>query len=251
MVALRTPAQRSRPGLERHPERCGVPAVRRVRHDADAGQRRARRARAQRQGEGAEEHGVDHDAVGGELRQDGAQVAALAGERADEDPAQVVLDPAHAALGRRLALGVGHHQVVGVVLRREGHEAGARRLHLVPVVRRREEHDLVPVVDEPAGQRQQRRGVALGRRRAQDEAPGCDRTRPTERAGCRATVSLTGRTASPRHDGAAPGRERRAPSTLDPSRPWSVLTATVPVTPSKSPRRPRMLSSTVAPSPRA
>ena len=100
------PAQRARPGLERHPERRGVPAVRRVRHDADAGQRGARRARAQRKREGAEEHGVDHDAVGGEARQDGAQVAALAGERADEDPAQVVLDPAHAALGRRLASGL-------------------------------------------------------------------------------------------------------------------------------------------------
>ena len=96
MARVAQPAQRSRPGLEGHPERRGVPAVRRVGHDADAGERGPVRPRAQREGEGAEEHGVDHDAVGGEVLEDGAQVAALAGQRADEDPAQVVLHAAHA-----------------------------------------------------------------------------------------------------------------------------------------------------------
>ena len=107
----------------------------------------------------------------GEAVEDGAQVAVLPGDRPDEDPAQVVLHAPHAALGRRLALGVGHHQVVGVVLGGEGHEAGARRLDPGAVVLGREEHHVVPLADEPAGQRQQRRGVALGRRGAQHEAP--------------------------------------------------------------------------------
>ena len=198
------PVQRTRPGLEGHAERRRVPAVGRVGHDADAGQRRAGRAGAQRQGEGAEEHGVDHDAVGGEALEDGAQVAVLPRDRADEDPAQVVLHAPHAALGRRLALGVGHHQVVGVVLRREGHEAGARRLDPVAVVLGREERDVVALPDEPARQRQQRRGVALGRRGAQHEPPG---------------HGVTGSPITHVTTAAPQGGSVSAPSTLDPSSP--------------------------------
>ena len=114
------PAQWSGPGLERHSERCGVPAVRCVGHDADGGECRAVRPWTQRQRKGAEEHGVDHDAVGGEVVENGAQVAALAGQRAEKDPAQVVLHPPDAPLRRRLALGVRHHEVVGVVLAAKG-----------------------------------------------------------------------------------------------------------------------------------
>ena len=44
---------------------------------------------------------------------------------------------------RRLALGVGHHEVVGVVRRRERHETGTRRLDLVAVVLGGEEDGVV------------------------------------------------------------------------------------------------------------
>ena len=163
------------------------------------------------------------------------------GQRADEDPAQVVLDAPHAALGRRLALGVGHHQVVGVVRRGEGHEAGARRLDLFAVVRRREEHDVVTFGDQPAGQCDQRRRMTLGRRGAQDEAP---RTV--------AAAAAAPRPPCRRRDDAPPqGGSASAPSTLDPSSSCVGAHGHRPGHAAEGHRLAAdMLSSTVAPSPR-
>ena len=199
------------------------------------------RPRAQGQGKSAEEHGVDHDAVGGEVVEDGAQVAALAGQRADEDPAQVVLHAPHAALGRRLALGVGHHQVVGVVRGGEGDEAGTRRLDRVAVVLGREEHDVVPLGDQPARQRHQRRRMALGRRGAQDEAPRVAAVRRTPVAAIAGSLIAPVVDRRPRPRAAAPARRRQP----EPSRPCSVLTLTVPWTSPKDTVSLDMLSSTV------
>ena len=142
---------------------------------------------------------------------------------------EVVLHAPNATLGRRFTLGIGHHQIVGVVRSGEGHEPRARGLNGGPVVLGREEDDLVSVGDEPAGHGPQWRHVTLGRCRAQDEVP-----RP----------SAHGVTTAPPHGGSA-----TAPATLDPSRPCSVLTVTVPATPSKDTVSLDMLSSTVTPSP--
>ena len=192
-----------------------------------------RRGRTESQWQRTKEHRVDHDAVGGRVSKNATQLSVLTGQRTNEDPAEVVFHPPHAPPGRRLAVGVGHHQVMGVVVGREGDKGGAGRLHLSAVVRRGEEGDHVVVGTQVPGQRQQRRGVALSRRRTQQVAPG--RHRP---AGHRATT--------------APLQAGRvsAPSTLDPSSPASVLTVTTPCTGSNVAGSFRMASSTVVRSPR-
>ena len=164
MVALRSPVQRSR-------SRAGTPprtgAVSRlfdaVRHDADTGQRRPGRPRAQCEGEGAEEHGVDHDAVGGEAVEDGAQVPALAGQRADEDPAQVVLHAPHARAWTTTRVRGWPPSDRGRRPRRRRGRSGRPSPRPGAVVLGREEDDVVPVGDEAAGHGQQWCGVARGR----------------------------------------------------------------------------------------
>ena len=144
-------AQWPRPGLERHPERCGVPAVEaygmtpmaasagRPRVDPRPREERRRtwsRTRCSRR----------------RSRPGWPQVAALTRQRADEDPAQVVLHASHATFRRRLALGVGHHEVVGVVHLCKGDEARPGRQHSSAVVLGREEHDVVSFSHQSAGQ---------------------------------------------------------------------------------------------------
>ncbi len=170
------------------------------------------------------------------------------GQRADEDPAQVVLDPAHAALGRRLALGVGHHQIVGVVRRGEGDEASARGLDRFPVVLGREE-DHVVAFARPGGRttRPGAGGMALRRRGAEDEAPP-GRTVVAGTVAAHAPPTRSWRA----DDRPAPGRQRQR--ALDARALQAVLGAHG-HRPGHAvegrPCRLDMLSSTVAPSPRA
>ncbi len=233
-AAVAHAVQRAGAWLEGRAERSGVAAGRRQGHDADAGECGPGGGGPEGEGKGTEEHGVDHDAVGGEVRQDGAQASALAGQRPDEDPSQVVLHPAHAAPGRRFALGVDHHQVVRVVLGGKRDEGRSGRLHLLSIVRRGEEGDGVVLGDEPPGQRQQGRRVALGRCGAQHVAPALHRP-----GGHRAmTAPLQAGRVNP-------------PSTLDPSKAASVLTVTTPGTSLNVTDASLMFSTTVVPSPRA
>ena len=120
------PVQRAAAGLERRAEGRRVAAVGGVGHHADAGQRRAVRAGPSARGSAPRNMVSTTMQSAGKPSRIGAQVAVLAGDRPDEDPPQVVLDAPDAALGGRLPLGVGHHQVVGVVLRGEGHERRRR-----------------------------------------------------------------------------------------------------------------------------
>jgi len=233
---------------------------------------------AQCQWQGAEEHGVHDDGIDRLLGQDGPQVAVLPGDGADEDATQIVLHPAHATLGRRLAFGVRHHEVVRVVLRCEGDERRARRGDPVAVVRRGEEDHVVALGDQPARQCEQGDGVALGRRGAQHVAPpkwscrtqarGLRRRHvptspsllvvgdlpgqqardpaalgvPAPPAGLAAHASTT----APLH-----GPTQRVPSTTDPSSAPSVATATRPRTSPNSAGASAMFNSTTVALPRA
>ena len=86
--------------------------------------------------------------------------------------------------------------------------------------------------------------MTLRRRGAQDEAPRIGALPPSP-APLPLPMSRTDVTTAPPQAGSA-----SAPSTLEPSRRCSVLTATVPATSPKDTVSPDMLSSTVVPSPR-
>ena len=126
-------------------------------------------------------------------------------------------------------LGVGHHEVVSCrTSAGEGHERRTRGGHLVPVVRRGEEDDVVSLVHQTARQGQQGCGMALCRRRGmQHVAPGSggrrdgppDAPRPSRRDdGHAAPRSLRNVTAPPSTragpSGSLQGEIQRARSVL-------------------------------------
>ena len=234
--AVAQPGQRSPARLHADAEGRRVPAGLAVGHHSDAGHRRTIGPRPEGQGDRPQEHAVDHDAVGGVRLEDRPDVTSLSGHRADEDAAQVVLDPTDAPLGRRLALGVDHHEVVGVEGLLEGEELRPRRLHPLLVVRGRVEGDLVALFDQPARHGQQWHRVPQGR-------GGAEQVAPASRYPCTLLHDQPATTA-PLQAGSS-----SASSTCWPSRAWSVATSTEPRTEENVAGPSDMLSSTVVASP--
>ena len=210
--------QCGRTRLQRQAERRGGAAGGGEGGHTDADHGGPRRTWFQCQRERTEEHHVGHDRVRCEGTQDLQDPRELPGQRIQEDPSEILLQSTNAAPRGGLTCGVGHHQIVGVILGSQGHETGADGRHPVAVVGCGEKDHVVPVIDQPAGDGEQRCCVPLRRRGAEKKPSGCHCSTTAPPQGAKDMVPPTVVRAEPTND-IARGHREELPGGVR-ARPW-------------------------------